>query len=201
VPVLIDEIQTFGRTRELFAFQYYQLDDFADVVTIGKLCQVCATLFRAELNPQGPLLSQTFLAGTAALHAARTILNELIGGDYFGAGGRIEQLGDYFLRHLEQLAKRRPGLISDPYGLGAMIGFTPLDGSAELANRFVQALYQAGVIGFVAGQSPARVRFLLPYGALSPADIDLVMERMETTLLAVQTESRTSAPHEPPGRG
>ena len=36
VAVFIDEIQTFGRTSELFAFQYFGLDKYVDVVTVGK---------------------------------------------------------------------------------------------------------------------------------------------------------------------
>ena len=36
IAIFIDEIQTFGRTEELFAFQYFGLDDFVDVVTRGK---------------------------------------------------------------------------------------------------------------------------------------------------------------------
>src|SRR5690606_17255995 len=32
--VMIDEVQTFGRTTELFAFQYFKLDKHVDVVSV-----------------------------------------------------------------------------------------------------------------------------------------------------------------------
>ena len=51
IAIHVDEIQTFGRTEELFAFQYFGLDNFVDAVTIGKLSQVCATLFKDDFNP------------------------------------------------------------------------------------------------------------------------------------------------------
>ena len=77
IAIHVDEIQTFGRTEELFAFQYFGLDDFVDVVTIGKLSQVCATLFKDDFNPRPGLVSQTFTGATAAFFAAKVIIREL----------------------------------------------------------------------------------------------------------------------------
>ena len=77
ITVIIDEIQTFGRTPAPFAFQYFGLDDFADIVTVGKLTQVCATLFRKSFNPAPGLISQTFIGATSAIFAARVILEML----------------------------------------------------------------------------------------------------------------------------
>ena len=45
VAIFFDEVQTFGRTTRPFAFQHFGLDEFAEIVSIGKLSQVCATLF------------------------------------------------------------------------------------------------------------------------------------------------------------
>ena len=52
ILVWVDEIQTFGRTHELFHFQQLELGEYVDVVTIGKLSQVCACLYTAECNPK-----------------------------------------------------------------------------------------------------------------------------------------------------
>ncbi len=57
VPVLVDEVQTFGRTTEMYAFQYFGLAGVVDVVTVGKMTQVCATLFRDEFTPRPGLIS------------------------------------------------------------------------------------------------------------------------------------------------
>src|SRR5205085_6508939 len=43
--IWVDEIQTFGRTRQLFATQMLGLGDFVDMITVGKLVQNAATLF------------------------------------------------------------------------------------------------------------------------------------------------------------
>ena len=89
VAVLIDEVQTFGRTPQLFAFQHYGLDDLVDLVWVGKASQVCATLFKADYKPKPGLLSQTFTGSATAIAAGRVILDELRCGGYFGADGKI----------------------------------------------------------------------------------------------------------------
>ncbi len=183
IPIFADEIQTFGRTEELFAFQYFGLDDFVDVVTIGKLSQVCATLFKADYNPQPGLVSQTFTAGTAAFFAGRVIIRELLEGGYFGPDGKIAQFHRYFVNRLEQIQKRHPTLIAGSFGFGGMIAFTPFDGSPKKVKEFIQALFQAGVISFYGGTDLTRVRFLIPVGAVTLEDIDRVANIVEETLV------------------
>ncbi|MGB6066237.1 MAG: aminotransferase class III-fold pyridoxal phosphate-dependent enzyme [Desulfomonilaceae bacterium] len=183
VAVLVDEIQTFSRTPELFAFQHLGLDDLVDVVTIGKSAQVCATLFREEYNPKPGLLSQTFISSTSSLFAAKVIIRGLLEGDYLGPAGKIARLHDHFQNHLEAIARRHPGLIAGPYGIGAMIAFTPFDGDPEKVKRFIHALFHAGVIGFYAGHNPTRVRFLIPVGAVTFEDINAATQILEETLL------------------
>ncbi len=183
IAIFIDEIQTFGRTEELFAFQYFGLDDFVDVVTIGKLSQVCATLFRAHYNPQPGLVSQTFTAGTAAFFAGSVIIRELCEGGYFGPDGKIAQYHKHFVNRLESIQKRHPTLIAGPFGFGAMVAFTPLEGNPKKVKEFIQALFEAGVISFYGGTDLTRVRFLIPVGALRFEDIDNVANIVEETLM------------------
>jgi acetylornithine aminotransferase len=179
LAVVVDEIQTFGRTTEPFAFQHYGLDDLVDLATVGKLTQICATLFRSEYRPRPGLVSQTFTGGTAALLAARAILKELLEGEYFGSSGRIAALHAHFADRLQKIGERHPGSVRGPFGIGAMVAFTPFDGEAETAKRFAHALYDAGVIAFTSGDSPTRVRFLLPVGAVTEDDIDAVAAIVE----------------------
>ena len=183
VAVLVDEIQTFSRTPELFAFQYFELDDFVEVVTVGKSAQVCATLFREDYNPKPGLLSQTFISSTSSLFAAKVIIRGLLEGGYLGPSGKIVRLHEHFQKDLEAIARRHPGLINGPYGIGAMIAFTPFEGDPEKVKRFIHALFHAGVIGFYAGHNPTRVRFLIPVGAVTFEDIDAVAQILEETLL------------------
>jgi len=183
VAVIVDEIQTFGRTTELFAFQHYGLDEWVDVVTVGKLSQVCATLFREVYGPRAGLISQTFTASTAAIFAALAIIRMLTSGDYFGPEGRIARLHERFVSRLREISSRHPQLLTGPYGIGAMIAFTPFQGEAEKSKKFIHMLFDAGVIAFYCGSKETRVRFLIPVGAVTFHDIDRVAEIVEATLL------------------
>lgn len=177
IPIFVDEVQTFGRTPALFAFQYFQLEDYVDLVSIGKLSQVCATLFRSSFQPRPGLLSQTFTSSTTALYASTWIIRHLIEGNYLGENGKIQQLHHQFIKHFEQIDE-----IKGPYGIGAMIAFTPFNGETKQVNQFIQNLFQAGVISFVAGSDPARVRFLIPAGVMTIQDVDEVMKIVRQVL-------------------
>jgi 4-aminobutyrate aminotransferase-like enzyme len=180
--VVVDEIQTFGRTSEFFAFQHFGLDPYVDVATVGKMTHVCATLFRDELRPRPGLVSQTFTASTSALATARFVLSELASGDYFGPDGKNASLHAHFEARLQATARQRPDRLQGPFGIGAMVAFTPFGGKKERVEEFVQALFRAGVIAFTAGTEPTRVRFLVPAGAVEREDVDRVMDIVEKTL-------------------
>jgi 4-aminobutyrate aminotransferase-like enzyme len=185
VPVMVDEIQTFGRTSELFAFQSYNLDELVDVITIGKVSQVCATLFTDEFRPGPGLISQTFTSSTAAFHAAAVIVNGLLEQGFFGPDGKIARLHKYFVEKLCRIDERNPGLISGPFGTGAMIAFTPFGGNLKKVKEFLHNLFEAGVIAFYAGSDPYRVRFLVPVGAVTFEQIDEVADIVERTLVEI----------------
>lgn len=182
ITILVDEVQTFARTSELFAFQHFELQEFVDIVTIGKVAQVGATLFKASYRPKPGLLSQTFTSSTAAIHTAKVIIEGLLNGDYLGQNGKINQLFDYFSDKLQQLHKRYPQKINGPYGIGTMIAFTPFDGDTQRVTEFAHTLFQKGVISFIAGSNPTRIRFLLPAGAITNHDIDAVTKIIEDLL-------------------
>jgi len=182
ILVFDDEIQCFGRLSKLFAFQHFGLEDVVDIVSIGKLSQVCATLFTDHVNPKPGLLSQTFTAAASAIQGGGAVLEELQKGGYYGAGGKIEKLSNYFVGKLSAFSKQHPHLMQGPFGLGSMLAFTPLDGSSEKVNHFVHELYGAGVMTFVAGQHPTRCRMLIPVGAITEQDIDKAFEIITATL-------------------
>lgn len=195
VAVWVDEVQTFGRTSELFAFQHFGLDAYVDVVTIGKLTQVCATLFTEAYKPAPGLISQTFTASTSAIHAAQVILDELLQGGYFGPDGRIARVHRQFVSRLEAIAARHPQWLAGPFGIGAMIAFTPFGGDGPKVKRFLQELFRRGVIAFVAGagaeRGRSRVRFLPPVGAITSTDIDVVCILVEGALEEVARAEAT----------
>lgn len=183
IAIIADEVQTFGRTSHLFAFQHFGLEEFVDIATIGKLSQVCATLWKAEYNPRPGILGQTFTSSSTAIHAAKKMLYMMTREGFFGIEGKNMAVGKYFTQKLSAIAKIHPQLIRGPYGLGAMIAFTPLDGEMNQVIKFAHDLFHAGVIAFVAGKDPTRIRLLPPIGVIEFSDIDAVVKIIEETLL------------------
>ncbi|UUO05130.1 aminotransferase class III-fold pyridoxal phosphate-dependent enzyme [Blastopirellula sp. J2-11] len=188
VPIYFDEIQTFGRTLSPFAFQMLELDKYADIVTVGKMTQVCATLFGDGMNPKPGLLSQTFTASTSALLAARFVLTQLETGGFYGVNGRNAQVHQRFCDRFEKLQQQHPTVISGPWGVGGMVAFTALDGSSAMAKKVLFELFSAGVIAFAAGAEPTRIRFLPPLLAVTDDEIDAVCDILEQTLLRLHHE-------------
>lgn len=186
IAIFVDEIQTYGRTSRLFAFQHFGLDPYVDIVSVGKLSQVCATLFRTEYNPLPGLLSQTFTGSTSAIRAGKIITQKLLTEGFFGLEGKNMQLHQHITEHLESIGRKHPCLIEGPYGTGVMIAFTPFKGNSVRVNEFVQKLFIEGVIGFVAGNDPTRVRFLIPFGGIRREDISSAMHIVEKTLVEFQ---------------
>ncbi len=182
IAIFVDEVQTFARTYELFAFQYYDLQDLVDVVTVAKALHVGVTLWRKEWTPKPLLISQTFTAATTALRAAIFTLKELQNGEYFGALGRVHKLHNAFIEELTSLHERYPEMIRGPFGIGAMVAFTFADGSPEKTGIFLRKLFHNGVIAFVAGSEPTRVRFLPPAGIMTEDHVLHVSAIIEQTI-------------------
>lgn len=182
VLVVFDEVQSFSRLSRPYAFQHYELDKYADIVTVGKITQLCATLYRTELKPQGPILSQTFTAASSSVAAALVVLEELERSKCFGADGENMRRHQLFAHKLTELSRKYPGKLSGPHGAGMMIAFTPGDGSSEVATRMVYALYEAGLMGFIAGSNPSRIRFLPPPVVTTDGDIDAACEIIDKVL-------------------
>ncbi|MBT7608930.1 MAG: aminotransferase class III-fold pyridoxal phosphate-dependent enzyme [Bacteriovoracaceae bacterium] len=159
----VDEIQTFGRTHELFAFQTYKLEDYVDILTIGKALQCCGTLYSEELNPKPGLVSGTFNGSLASIIAGSKTLKFLSEGNFYGPEGRSAKIEKNFFSHF-QLLQEKNGKNWVPYygGIGTMIAFEVGDSSKETTVKFIKALYTNGIIAFMAGANPTRVRFLLP---------------------------------------
>lgn len=183
VLIIADEVQTFGRTSRLFSFQHFGLDSFIDIATIGKLSHSCATLYKKSLVPEKGLLSQTFSSSTVSIKASAVIVSALLNGNFFGEKGQNMQLERHFHSKLEALERQWPSLIRGPYGMGGMVAFTPYDGTYDKTLDLAKRLFDAGVICFIAGENPTRIRFLLPAGAIGTRDIDIVAEIIEKTLL------------------
>ena len=181
IAVWIDEVQSFGRTTEPFAFQHFKLDEYVDLVTVGKMSQVCATFFTENFKPRPGLISQTFTSSTSAIHASQVTLDAMKDG-LFGEDGRVMKLHNKFVSEIENLNKKFPMQFTGPYGLGGMVAFTVFDGDLSKTKEFTNKLFENGVISFIAGKNPTRVRFLMPVMAINENDITEVAKIIDKTM-------------------
>jgi len=179
VAVMVDEVQTFGRTTRPLACEHFGISDRVDLVSVGKLTQTCATLFTDDYLPPAGLVSQTFTASTSAILAARHVLDRLGDAGAFGDAGRNAQIHARFRERLSD--------ITDVRGVGGMIAFQVGDGTRDTARRFVHELFEAGVIAFVTGHDPVRIRMLPPIGVITDGDIDAVCRIIHDTAARMDT--------------
>jgi len=186
LAVWVDEIQSFGRTSCPFAFQHYGLDDYVDVVSVGKMTQVCATLFTEAYKPRPGLISQTFTGASSQIFPAREVLKRLDEAGVFGDGGLNMACRKRFAEQLSAIHQRHPDKLGgELFGAGAMIGFEVFGGDAEKTKAVMNRLYELGVIAFVCGASPLRLRFLPPVSVMREGDVEAVCGLLERALVDV----------------
>jgi len=162
LAVWVDEVQTFGRTPELFAYRTLGLEELVDLVTVGKMLQSSAVVFRGAYNPKPGLVAGTYAGSTVGLAVGARIIERMESEGYLGPDGRISVLDRRVARRFEILREHLPRAAGPHAGMGAMHGFVPFDGSAEVVGDVLQAAFEEGLLVFSAGADPTRVRMLLP---------------------------------------
>ncbi len=182
IYIWIDEVQTFCRTRELFAYQMFELDKYADIVTIAKALQGAGVIFTEELNPKPGLIAGTFNGAIPSIKAGKKVLDYLTQGGFYGEGGKNHEIEKKFLTKLQSLASGAcKGKLGYSGGIGTMISFEIGDSSKEITLEFIKKLFDNGIISFIAGKNPTRVRFLLPV-CLTDEHIDDIFNIIEKTV-------------------
>ena len=183
IAVWVDEIQTFMRTGELFAFETLDFGDYVDICTVAKTLQTGATIYTEEYNPQPGLISGTFSGCSSALSAGIASLDIIVNEGYLGPNGKIMKIHREFIAMLNQLNEGScRGLLRDANGLGLMIAVTPLDGSKDKVNALLQKLFNNGLIAFSCGRDPYRLRFLVPL-VMTSKDIEVAKGIIEKSIL------------------
>jgi len=182
IPIIFDEVQSFSRTSRPFAFQHFGLDEYADIVTVGKITQVCATLYRESFKPTAPILSQTFTGASSSMAVGLAALDAMRQTECFGDSGWNMRRHRYFAAGLQRLVDQHPGKIRGPFGEAMMIAFTPGDGSYDHAKKLMDIMFDEGLLGFVCGQSPTRLRFLPPPIITTETHIDAALELLDRSL-------------------
>jgi 4-aminobutyrate aminotransferase-like enzyme len=162
VAVWVDEVQTFARTGELFAYRTLDLGEYVDLVTVGKVLQGSAVLFRRAWNPQPGLVAGTYAGATVGMAVGARILERLEKEGFLGAEGRIAVLARRVEKRFESLEKRVGRAVGPRTGMGAMQAFVPWDGDPETTRAVIRAAFEEGLLVYAAGEAPAKVRMLLP---------------------------------------
>jgi 4-aminobutyrate aminotransferase-like enzyme len=184
LAVWLDEIQTFGRTGELFAHQTFKLSEFVDVVTCAKPLQNAAVLWTADYQPKPGLIAGTFSGSTVSLAVGTRLVEMLIEGNYFGPNGKIAEMAQFIRQDWEtRRARLAPKFrLGEARIVGGMIAFEVLDGKAETVKKILDQYFKNGVVAFSAGRDPVMVRFLPPMGVLKKEHWLEAMDIFERTL-------------------
>jgi 4-aminobutyrate aminotransferase-like enzyme len=177
-----DEIQTFGRTGEVFCYQRLGLDEHIDVCTVAKLLQNGAAMWAAEYNPRPGLISGTFAGATVGMRAGLKAL-EILKTRMSGPSGRIRQLEKLTLEEFERIARGPNGRhVKDHTVFGGMVAFTLFDGTLDSVKKYLFKLWDLGVAAFYCGHGPYRVRMLPPFGTLTDEQWRHVFQLLEQAI-------------------
>jgi 4-aminobutyrate aminotransferase-like enzyme len=193
IAVWDDEIQTFGRLPRMFAFELFDLGEYVDVLTVGKMTQACATLFSEDYNPGPGLLSGTFLGEGVSFRVGQRTIERLRDGGYYGDRGRIADHFGLFREQVKALAARRPEwfpavpeLPDIVGGIGGMMRFTPFGGDKDKIVKACRAIFDEGVVLFYCGHGPYHLRVLPPLGIMREEDWPEVFGCIERGLAKVE---------------
>jgi acetylornithine/N-succinyldiaminopimelate aminotransferase len=184
VAVWVDEVQTFGRTGELFCFRTLGLEEWVDVLTVGKILQGSATLVTREYNPRPGLVAGTFAGNTVGMAVGTRIIERMEEEGYLGPEGRTALLGRRIERRFQSLEKRMPKAVGPRSGMGAMQAFVPWHGSPEIVKDVLQACFEEGLILLSAGQNPMKIRMLPPVNA-TDEELEAAFSVLEKALARV----------------
>jgi len=186
IAVWADEVQTFLRTGEPFAFQTLGFGEYVDLVSVAKTGQAGFTLYTDEYNPKPGLVAGTFASSSSSLFAGLAMMEEMENNNYFGSGGKISKIHSQMVSKLQELCQGTcKGYLEDPEGLGLMVAVTPFGGDRAKVMELLKVLFENGLIAFGCGKNPFRLRFLLP-AILTENDIGEACKVIEKTILQLK---------------
>lgn len=183
IAIWADEVQTFTRTGQLFAYETLGIGEYIDICTIAKTIQTGATLYTDEYNPQPGLIAGTFSGSTVSLAVGNEIIRILNEEGYLGPNGKIQHIHNKFVGMLKELGEGScKGLLSNPGGLGLMVAVTPYDGTKQKTEDLIKRLFKNNLIAFGCGKDPYRIRFLIP-AIMQDKDIEVARAIIEKSIL------------------
>lgn len=195
IAVWDDEIQSFGRTERMFAYEMYDLGEYVDVFCVGKMTQACATMFTEQYNPKPGLLSGTFTGASTDFAVGSKLLDILGSGDYYGPDGRFAKHHKAFREQVRAMIGRHPEWFPEATftsdlvgGVGGMMRFTPFGGDKAKVAKLCRIAYDEGVIMFYCGHGPYHARVLPPLPAMQIEHWPRVFAVIEKAMARVASE-------------
>jgi len=192
IAVWADEIQSFGRTESMFAFEMFGLGEYVDIVTVGKSTQACATLYTKQYNPKPGLLSGTFTGATPEFTVGKRVLELMESTGLYGSDGLAAKHHAAFVAQVDALIAKHPAWFPEVEfvpglagGVGGMMRFTPFGGEKAKVGKLTKVMFDEGLIGFYNGHGPFHVRFLPPLGCMKIEDWPMVFEIIERSMARV----------------
>lgn len=192
IPIWDDEIQSFGRTSEMFAFEHFGLGDYVDVFCVGKMTHACAALWTEEMKPRPGLLSGTFTGSTVDFTVGLSVLDQLESGGFYGADGLFAQHHAAFRAQAEALVGKHPAWfpktadVPSPIGgVAGMMRLTPFGGAKDKIMAAAKAIYAEGAITFWCGHGPYHLRLLPPLPVVKLEDWPRIFAVIERGLAKV----------------
>ncbi len=192
IPVWDDEIQAFGRTTEMFAFEHFGVGEYVDVFCVGKMTLACAAMWTDEMQPKPGLLSGTFTGGTVDFAAGLRLLELLEGGNYYGAEGEFAQHQKAFREQAQALIGRHPEWFPKVEyapnlfdGVGGMMRLTPFGGEKPKVSAAAKAIFDEGAVTFWCGHGPFHLRLLPPMPAMTVDQWPAIFEVLERGMARV----------------
>ena len=178
IAIWFDEVQSFARSGQMFAFESLEIGEYVDVCTIGKTLNLSASLWTKEYNPQPGLVSGTFSGSSSSFHSALVILKNI---QSLIKEGQINKIDEAWSERLKKLEKE--GLLSNIQGWGLMWGATPKKNSPQEVNQLLKQLFDKGLICFSCGQGAVkRLRFLLP-AIVEESHLDQASDILKSALM------------------
>lgn len=177
IAVWDDEIQTFGRTQRMFAYEQFDLGDYVDVFCVGKMTQACATLWTEEFNPKTNILSGTFTGEGSSFRVGTRVIDRLANGNYYGDNGMFAKHHALFRQHAAALVAKHPDWFPEvdalgngkdklAAGQGGMMRLTPFGGDKSKIMNACKMCFEEGVVLFYCGHGPYHIRMLPPMPAM-----------------------------------
>ncbi len=192
IPIWDDEIQSFGRTSEMFAFEHFGLGDYVDVFCVGKMTHACAALWTEDMKPRPGLLSGTFTGSTVDFSVGLSVLDQLEHGGFYGDEGLFAQHHAAFRAQAEALVGKHPewfpktaDVPSPIGGVAGMMRLTPFGGAKDKIMAAAKAIYAEGAITFWCGHGPYHLRLLPPLPVVKLEDWPRIFAVIERGLAKV----------------